>query len=45
MEDNKIMIELREDGFIAFCKVKQMKEVVQTLRGEEAPAPKLRLRY
>ncbi len=46
MEEEKIMIHLREDGFIAMCKVKQMQEVVRTLRGEVQPVtPKLRLRF
>ena len=46
MEDEeKIIIQFLPDGFVAFCKVKQMKEVVKTFRGEIAPMPKLRLRY
>lgn len=44
-DDEKIIIELLPDGFVAFCKVRQMKEVVKTFRGEAAPVPKLRLRY
>lgn len=44
-EDEKIIIELLPDGFVAFCKVRQMKEVVRTFRGEAEAVPRLRLRY
>ena len=43
--ENDIVVHLKEDGFIAFCKVRQMCEVVRTLRGEVEAVPKLRLRY
>lgn len=45
MEEEKIIIQVLPDGFVAFCKVKQMKEVVDTFRGEAKPIAKLRLRY
>lgn len=44
-EDENIIIELLPDGFVAFCKVRQMKEVVRTFRGEVEAVPRLRLRY
>jgi hypothetical protein len=44
-DDREIVIQILPDGFVAFCKVRQMKEVVRTFRGEMEAVPRLRLRY
>ncbi len=35
MKQERIIIELLSNGFVAFCKVKQLKDVVEAFRGKE----------